>query len=208
MKLYDLKTKEIVNKDLVENSAEGKALSGYKFYPDKLTDDELISCGYKRVIDAQIPKINDKFKTLKLIGEEKDKVYELNYKAVSVSLPMAKKLKSEELASWAMDMVSASKVNLKGFGVIDAGYNYIANAEAMINNFDLLPEKVFRMYDNSFKEVTKEQLIKVKKAIEVAGIKIHALKWGYEDAIAKAASVSAVKDIVFNDVIEVDLGDL
>ena len=113
--------------------------------------------------------------------------------------------KLSELSVWQNNMTEKSKINLKGFGDIDGGYKYLLNVRAMKNNFELLPMKVFRMYDNSFKEVTLEDLAKIETAIEFGGIMLHSLKWQYETAIDGAKSKEQLDAIVFTDVINVDL---
>lgn len=117
-------------------------------------------------------------------------------------------LKLNKLASlneWAIKMTDKSAINLKGFGVIDGGYKYLLNVRAMKNNFEALPQKLFRMYDNSFKEVNLTDLEKIEKAIELGGIMLHTLKWQYESAISKAKNKEELEAITFNEVIEIDL---
>lgn len=104
-------------------------------------------------------------------------------------------------------MKNHSKINLIGFGLIDGGYKYLLNARAMVNNFDLLVDKSFRMLDNSFKTITLEDLKNIHKAIEVAGIKLHSIKWGYEKAISEANTLEQLEAIAFSDTIEVELNN-
>lgn len=129
---------------------------------------------------------------------------ELN-KPKEPTLAELKLLKLAELSNWAMKMTDKSAINLKGFGVIDGGYKYLLNVRAMKNNFEALPQKVFRMYDNSFKEINLADLEKIEKAIELGGIMLHTLKWRYEITISKAESKEELEAISFNEVIEIDL---
>lgn len=201
MKLYEIITKEIVD-EYILSTPKGS------MYADKLADNELISLGYKRVEYTNTPPVNsDSFKRVVEEIEEDLSVARVTYKLSNISLKEAKAIKLSQMADWANEMTHRCKIDLRGFGVIDGGYSYITNAEALINNYELLEKKFFRMWDDSFKEVSKSDLMRIKRAIEIAGIKIHELKWGYEDAIAKATSVSKVKEISFNDTIEVDLKD-
>ncbi|PPB51204.1 hypothetical protein [Campylobacter hyointestinalis] len=120
--------------------------------------------------------------------------------------PSLEELKLNKLASlneWATKMTDKSAINLKGFGVIDGGYKYLLNVRAMKNNFEALPQKVFRMYDNSFKEVSLADLEKIEKSIELGGIMLHSLKWQYETAISRAGSKEELEAISFNEVIEI-----
>nr|DAY07345.1 MAG TPA: protein of unknown function (DUF4376) [Caudoviricetes sp.] len=120
------------------------------------------------------------------------------------SLEALKLEKLNELQNWAIKMTDKSAINLKGFGVIDGGYKYLLNVRAMKNNYEALPQKVFRMYDNSFKEVNLTDLEKIEKAIELGGIMLHTLKWQYETAISKAKNKEELEAITFNEVIEID----
>lgn len=122
-----------------------------------------------------------------------------------INLEELKLNKLASLNAWAIKMTDKSAINLKGFGLIDGGYKYLLNARAMKNNFELLPKKVFRMYDNSFKEITATDLTKIETAIELGGIMLHTLKWQYESAIGKAKSKEDLENISFNEVIEINL---
>lgn len=126
-------------------------------------------------------------------------------KQKEINLAELKLNKLTSLNEWATKMTDKSAINLKGFGVIDGGYKYLLNVRAMKNNFEALPQKVFRMYDNSFKEVNLTDLEKIEKAIELGGIMLHTLKWQYESAISKAKSKEELEAITFNEVIEIDL---
>ncbi len=120
------------------------------------------------------------------------------------SLEELKAAKTAELASWVNAMGDSCKINLKDFGVINGGYKYLLNIEAMIDTFDSLEIRAFRMYDNSMKKIGgQEDLKKIKRAIQIAGQKLHVLKWGYETAIEKAKTSKALEAIKFADTIEV-----
>ena len=74
----------------------------------------------------------------------------------------------------------------------------------MIDTFDSLEIRAFRMYDNTMKKISgQEELKKIKRAIQIAGQKLHVLKWGYETAIEKAKTTKALEAIKFADTIEV-----
>ena len=120
------------------------------------------------------------------------------------SLEELKAAKTAELASWVNAMGDSCKINLKDFGVINGGYRYLLNVEAMIDIFDSLEIRAFRMYDNTMKKINgQEDLKKIKRAIQIAGQKLHVLKWGYETAIEKAKTSKALEAIKFTDTIEV-----
>ncbi|AKT91672.1 hypothetical protein [Campylobacter gracilis] len=114
--------------------------------------------------------------------------------------------KTAELAAWTHSMGDSCKINLKDFGVINGGYRYLLNVEAMIDTFDSLEIRAFRMYDNTMKKIGgQEELKRIKKAIQIGGQKLHALKWQYELKISKAKDKKELDAIVFTDTIEVAL---
>lgn len=120
------------------------------------------------------------------------------------SLEELKAAKTAELASWVNAMGESCKVEIKDFGAVNGGYKYLLNIEAMIDTFDSLEIRAFRMYDNSMKKIGgQEDLKKIKRAIQIAGQKLHVLKWGYETAIEKAKTAKALETIKFADTIEV-----
>ena len=114
--------------------------------------------------------------------------------------------KTAELARWTHSMGDSCKINLKDFGVINGGYRYLLNVEAMIDTFDTLEVRAFRMYDNTMKKIGgQEELKRIKKAIQIGGQKLHTLKWGYELKIEKAKDKKELDAITFADTIEVAL---
>ena len=122
------------------------------------------------------------------------------------SLEELKAAKTAELARWTHDMGDSCKINLKDFGLINGGYRYLLNVEAMIDIFDSLEIRAFRMYDNSMKKINgQEELKRIKKAIQLGGQKLHTLKWQYELKISKAKNKKELDAIAFTDTIEVAL---
>ena len=120
------------------------------------------------------------------------------------SLEELKAAKTAELTSWVNAMGESCKVEIKDFGAVNGGYKYLLNIEAMIDIFDSLEVRGFRMYDNTMKKINgQEDLKKIKRAIQIAGQKLHVLKWGYETAIEKAKTSKALEAIKFADTIEV-----
>lgn len=120
------------------------------------------------------------------------------------SLEELKAAKTAELAAWVNAMGESCKVEIKDFGAVNGGYKYLLNIEAMIDTFDSLEVRGFRMYDNTMKKINgQEDLKRIKRAIQIAGQKLHVLKWGYETAIEKAKTSKALEAIKFADTIEV-----
>ena len=120
------------------------------------------------------------------------------------SLEELKAAKTAELASWVNAMGESCNVEIKDFGAVNGGYKYLLNIGSMIDTFDSLEIRAFRMHDNSMKKINgQEDLKKIKRAIQIAGQKLHVLKWGYETAIEKAKTSKALEAIKFTDTIEV-----
>ena len=155
--------------------------------------------------DVSEELLNQRIKELGLTPLTQKELEELN-KPKEISLEELRLAKLAELSNWASLMAEKSRIDLKGFGAIDGGYKYLLNVRAMKNNFEALPKKAFRMFDNSFKEVSLKDLERIEKAIELGGITLHSLKWKYESAISKAESKEELEAISFNEVIEIDLG--
>lgn len=152
-------------------------------YDDDVSEDQ-IKEGLTKVTEAQAQKI-------------------LN---VEPPIEQLREAKTAELAAWTHSMGDSCKINLKDFGVINGGYRYLLNVEAMIDTFDSLEVRAFRMYDNTMKKINgQEELKKIKKAIQIGGQKLHTLKWGYELKIEKAKNKKELDAITFADTIEVVL---
>lgn len=151
---------------------------------DNDVDEDQIKEGLTKITEAQAQKI-------------------LN---VEPPIEQLREAKTAELARWTHSMGDNCKINLKGFGLINGGYRYLLNVEAMIDTFDSLEVRAFRMYDNSMKAISgQEELKRIKKAIQLGGQKLHVLKWGYELKIEKANSKKELDAITFADTIEVAL---
>lgn len=151
---------------------------------DNDVDEDQIKEGLTKITEAQAQKI-------------------LN---VEPPIEQLREAKTAELTRWTHDMGDSCKINLKDFGVINGGYRYLLNVEAMIDTFDSLEIRAFRMYDNTMKKINgQEELKKIKKAIQIGGQKLHTLKWGYELKISKAKDKKELDAITFADTIEVAL---
>lgn len=125
---------------------------------------------------------------------------------VEPPIEQLRETKTAELAAWTHSMGDSCKIDLKNFGIINGGYRYLLNVEAMIDIFDSLEIRAFRMYDNTMKKIGgQEELKRIKKAIQLGGQKLHTLKWQYELKISKAKNKKELDAIVFTDTIEVAL---
>lgn len=152
-------------------------------YDDDASEDQ-IKEGLTKITEAQAQKI-------------------LN---VEPSIEQLRETKTAELAKWTHDMGDSCKIDLKNFGIINGGYRYLLNVEAMIDIFDSLEIRAFRMYDNTMKKINgQEELKRIKKAIQLGGQKLHTLKWQYELKISKAKDKKELDAIAFTDTIEVTL---
>ena len=169
-----------------------------KYYKDK--NSEIYA--YEENVSKEF--LTQKIKELGLTPLTKKELEELN-KPKEITLEELRLNKLASLNEWATKMAEKSRIDLKGFGGIDGGYKYLLNVRAMKNNFEALPQKLFRMFDNSFKEVSLKDLEKIEKAVELGGITLHSLKWKYETAISKAKSKEELEAISFSQTIEIDL---
>lgn len=134
------------------------------------------------------------------------KTKEFSQKIIEPPIEQLREAKMAELTKWTHDMGDSCKINLKDFGLINGGYRYLLNVEAMIDTFDSLEIRAFRMYDNTMKKIGgQEELKRIKKAIQIGGQKLHVLKWGYELKIEKAKNKKELDAIVFTDTIKVAL---
>lgn len=134
------------------------------------------------------------------------KTLEPSIKIEEPPIEQLREAKTAELAAWTHSMGDSCKISLKDFGVINGGYRYLLNVEAMIDTFDSLEIRAFRMYDNSMKKINgQEELKRIKKAIQLGGQKLHSLKWLYEAKIEKAKNKKELDAIAFVDTIEVAL---
>lgn len=154
--------------------------------------------------DVSEELLNQRINELGLTPLTKKELDGLN-KPKEINLEELKLNKLASLNAWAIKMTDKSAINLKGFGVIDGGYEYLINATVMKNNYEWLPKKEFRMYNDKFVPVTLQDLERIEKAIGIAGIFLKNLKWQYESAISKAKSKEELESISFNEVIEIDL---
>ncbi|WP_297897729.1 hypothetical protein [uncultured Campylobacter sp.] len=132
------------------------------------------------------------------------KTLETSIKIEEPPIEQLREAKTTELASWVNAMGESCKVEIKDFGAVNGGYKYLLNIGSMIDIFDSLEVRGFRMYDNTMKKINgQEDLKKIKRAIQIAGQKLHVLKWGYETAIEKAKTAKELEAIKFTDTIEV-----
>ena len=154
--------------------------------------------------DVSEELLAQRIQELGLIPLTKKELEELN-KPKEISLAELKLNKLASLNEWAIKMTDKSAINLKGFGVIDGGYEYLINATVMKNNYEWLPKKEFRMHNDEFVPVTLQDLERIEKAIGIAGIMLKNLKWQYESAISKAKSKEELEAISFSQTIEIDL---
>ena len=148
------------------------------------------------------------FKKPEWVEVSQDEVDEILIK--TPDLDELKQAKLNELASWAKSVGDDNKINLKGFGVINGGYRPLLNVEALINDYDAMKEseRVFRMHDNSFTPVSKQQLLDIQTAIGRAGRLFYKKKWLYETQISAAKSKEELDKIAFDDLVEVDLSSV
>ena len=154
--------------------------------------------------DVSKELLKQRIQELGLIPLTKKELEELD-KPKEITVEELRLAKLNELRNWASLMAEKSRIDLKNFGAIDGGYEYLTNAAVMKNNYEWLPKKEFRMYNGEFVPVTLQDLERIEKAIGIAGIMLKNLKWRYEAAINKAKSKEELEAISFSQTIEIDL---
>ena len=167
------------------------------------SNEAIQTIGLDEIIKRDIPK-NTKYEIVDDNGIN-------NYlKTLEPNLDELKQAKLSELASWVRSVGDDNKINLKGFGVINGGYRPLLNVEALINDYDAMKEseRVFRMHDNSFTPVSKQQLLDIQTAIGRAGRLFYKKKWLYEAQISAAKSKEELDRVVFDDLVEIDLSSV
>ena len=190
MQLYNTLKKQIENISYIQNEKG-------TFYVEFLSAGELIKNGFKPIKQAQYPSNVTQRQEVKEVITESERAYEISYEVKDIDLDRAKKIKQNELKNYIVNTLEKNHIKVEGVSEIDTGYNYLLNAEALINYVEAngLNEIDFRMYDNSIKKLNLEQLKKIKLAIETRGIQLHAIKWQYENAISNAKNVSELEAI-------------
>ena len=154
--------------------------------------------------DVSKELLKQRIQELGLIPLTKKELEELD-KPKEITVEELRLAKLNELRNWASLMAEKSRIDLKNFGAIDGGYEYLTNAAVMKNNYEWLPKKEFRMYNGEFVPVTLQDLERIEKAIGIAGIMLKNLKWQYEAAITKAKRKEELEAISFSQTIEIDL---
>lgn len=103
-------------------------------------------------------------------------------------IPALQKEKLSELRAWEAKVQEKSPAKVEGIGVVDAGARYLLNIQTLI---DLCPPEgviPFRMFDNSVRDCSLEELQKIKRAIQQKGVDLYQQKWAFEAAIAQATT--------------------
>ncbi|ALV25042.1 putative protein (DUF4376 domain) [Campylobacter iguaniorum] len=194
MKLYDIKSKQIVELEYIANS-EGT------FYISSLSSSKLKSYGYKKVIEDDYPIITDPYKEVVSSGEEKTNEYKLTHALADISLDIAKSLKTREI-SLAFEATLENLpggLNVENVGVVDCGRQHLANVSSLIKILEATnqPDIDFRLYDNSYTKINLAQLKALEIAIIIKGNEIYAKKWALEVELSNASNIDEAKAIVW-----------
>ena len=79
---------------------------------------------------------------------------------------------------------------------IDADETANRNIEGLVLVLEPCESTLFRAYDNSFHEVTKEQLETMRKEIVVHSQWLYQAKWAFENQVKSAKTIEALEAIV------------
>ncbi|MCD8212858.1 MAG: DUF4376 domain-containing protein [Campylobacter sp.] len=190
MRLFNITTKEIEQIELIQTDEVTLIVS-------RLSDEELISYGYKRVIEAQTPDdALEPYKKLKSFINEESSVCRVTYTFEDIGLEEAKALKLVEIKEAITKDTQKCICEAEGIGEVDAGNQYMINIAALISVCEASGQEVdFRMADNTTKKLNLEQLNKIKAAIGLKGLSLYHKKWELEEALNNAKSIDEVKEI-------------
>lgn len=90
--------------------------------------------------------------------------------------------------------------NKEMYVVSSLGFKVNADPKALRNIDVLISQKVtqFKVYDNTIKPVTVEDLKIIKSEIEQNALNLYHQKWGYEDMVNNAGSIEELNQIDIN----------
>lgn len=90
---------------------------------------------------------------------------------------------------------NTKSVDVKNIGQVNASRDSLKDFQDLLR--DNLERYQIRMFDNSFKTVSKTELEAIEKAIRSAGQELYAKKWQYENQVTNAYSVEELLEMSF-----------
>lgn len=192
MTLFKVKTKSITDMYAVQDK-EGNTL-----YVDKISEDKLLECGYKKVYDEDQVDYSkaDKYTAVATELIEKPSYVTRIRKLKDIPLKTAKDTKKSEMKSICESLLERSYVDVPEIGRVDAGREYLVNIDVLIDLCEYNGMQ-FRMYDNSFKLLYKSDLLTIKRALQLEGVRLKQLLWEKEQLIDNCTTVDEIRKIVW-----------
>lgn len=192
MKLFSIETKSILDLTTI-NDKDGNIL-----YTDKMSEDKLIENGYKKVFEEDNIDYSllDGYSEVSVETIENPTHVIQARKVKDIPLDAAKSIKKSEMKSMCESLLERSYVDVPEIGRVDAGREYLVNIDVLI---DLCAYNgmQFRMYDNSFKLLYKADLLTIKRALQLEGVRLKQALWEKEKAIDECQSVDEIRKIVW-----------
>lgn len=187
-----MKNKELIDV-IVVNDSEGNTL-----YVDQLSEDKLIELGYKKVYEEEAIDYNkrDKYTEERTEYIDKPKQYIIVRKTKDIPLNRAKEQKKAEMRTICNSLLERSYVDVPEIGRVDAGREYLVNIDVLIDLCEYSGMQ-FRMYDNSFKLLYKSDLLTIKRALQIEGVRLKQLLWEKEQLIDSCTTVDEIRKIVW-----------
>ena len=91
-------------------------------------------------------------------------------------------------------LLERSYVDVPEIGRVDAGREYLVNIDVLIDLCEYNGMQ-FRMYDNSFKLLYKSDLLTIKRALQIEGVRLKQLLWEKEQLIDNCTTVDEIRKI-------------
>ena len=192
MKIFNMKNKELIDVYVV-NDNEGNTL-----YVEQLSEDKLIELGYKKVYEEEAIDYNkrDKYTEERIEYIDKPKQYIIVRKTKDIPLSRAKEQKKAEMRTICNSLLERSYVDVPEIGRVDAGREYLVNIDVLIDLCEYNGMQ-FRMYDNSFKLLYKSDLLTIKRALQIEGVRLKQLRWEKEQLIDNCTTVDEIRKIIW-----------
>lgn len=156
---------------------------GDVFTDDEFYTDRAIFCNEKGYYIEEIEPLENGTRQFKICAPKKKTLNELK----------AEKLSELDQKSSAFEQTE----NKEMYVTSSLGFKVNADHKALRNIDVLISQKVtqFKVYDNTLKSVTVEDLKIIKSEIEQNALNIYHQKWEYQDMINNASSIKELKKI-------------
>lgn len=189
MKLFNNNTKEIKENEIIE-------INNTYYFVKEQTMPLLNENGFYKVEYLDRPQI-DKYQTLSEKNELIDNIYKMGYEVLDIEPNKAKELKNAEILESFINATTRYNggIEVENFGVIDCGRDYLQNLQSLITILQsgVISEIDFRLYDNTSKNATLQDLQKCQIAMILKANELYAKKWQLESELENLATTAEIK---------------